>query len=82
MGGTKAKNCLACNGTGKEAEPKLYLMAYRSWVRHNEKIPEGAKNLLEGLLSSMQILMEQIAGKMELSYRRGIQEGEERNTAL
>jgi len=75
---TKGKICLVCNGTGKETSPKLYLMAYRSWVRDNEKMPEGARNLLEHILSRMQILMEQITGSMELSYRRGMQEGKER----
>lgn len=62
----------------------IVFMAIRAYVDQNEKIPEGARNLLTGsegagyLARQFKIIHDTI-GMTELAYRRGIQEGEERN---
>ncbi len=75
--------CLACNGTGKFTEqqsPNEYLLAYWRHVKKREpQIPEGSKNLSLKMIHKLLFIVADIAGKMELSYRRGIQDGEERS---
>lgn len=70
--------CFACNGTGKftkRQSPREYLLAYWRYVKHAEYIPEGAKTLALHLIKMANNTTAEIAGNMELSYRRGIQEG-------
>ncbi len=60
---------------------RLLEMAYREYLRKRENIPEGVTNLLvpEGHTGLIQFAeqMGQIAGNVELAYRRGMQEGKE-----
>lgn len=56
-------------------------LAYREYLRRRENIPEGVTNLLvpkehAGLIN-FAAEMREIAGNIELAYRRGIQEGHE-----
>lgn len=74
----KQKECLACRGANKVNTPLLYLLAFKHSIQRREDIPEGAKNLALPLLDSLMQLMRNIPGSLELAYRRGIQEGEER----
>lgn len=58
-------------------------MAICQYVKTNEKIPEGARNLLVGYDGGGYIpeqfeIMRDMIGRMELSYRRGVQEGLEK----
>lgn len=58
-------------------------IAYRSWVRQNEKIPADIKNLLcgkkhsGGMIFEVFNLIAQFVGNMELAYRRGYHAGYE-----
>ena len=77
----KTHKCLACNGNGKLTEydsPRLYLMAYKSYVMRDKDIPEGARSLAVIMINLLIRAVYDIPGKLELSYRRGIQDGEER----
>jgi hypothetical protein len=59
-------------------------LAIQSYIRRRNEIPEGVKSLVcnvnsgNGLIGSMFELLQEIIGRMELSYRRGMQEGEDR----
>ena len=58
-------------------------LAYREYLRRRKNIPEGVTNLLvpkehAGLINFASDMRE-IAGNIELAYRRGIQEGKEFN---
>ncbi len=48
-----------------------------SEVLHNEKIPEGAKNLIIPFIQRLKTMEHEVAGSIELAYRRGRQDGEE-----
>lgn len=74
----ESTECLACHNTGKVSSPLLYLMAFKSDVKRCENIPEGAKTLALNLIGNLLPILYKIPGKLELSYRRGIQEGLER----
>lgn len=74
----RQKECLACNGTGKVSGDRLYLLGFKHSIQRNEDIPAGARNLAVSLIDGLLQVMYSIPGSLELSYRRGIQEGEER----
>jgi hypothetical protein len=66
-----------CNN---ELSIKMLEMAVNEMIRRSKIIPEGVQNLLVsyesgGLLSYNWMSIRNIIGNMELSYRRGIQEG-------
>lgn len=80
-GGSMSK-CLACNGTGKftkQQSSREYLLAYWRYIKHSPNIPEGARKLALILIKMSNNTTAEIAGNVELSYRRGIQDGEERS---
>lgn len=58
-------------------------LAIQQYVRRRTEIPEGVKNLLcnvnagSGLIGSTFELLQEVMGRMELSYRRGVQQGKE-----
>lgn len=47
-------------------------------ILHEKEIPKGAKNLMIPLLKELQALEHRLVGSIELAYRRGKQEGEEK----
>jgi hypothetical protein len=56
--------------------------AIRTYYEENEDIPEGVRNLLSspegaGYLNKQLNMMRNVAGLLELAYRRGKQHGEE-----
>ena len=51
-----------------------------SEVLHDDKIPEGAKNLMIPILQRLKLLETQWTGAIELAYMRGKQEGQETNS--
>ena len=65
----------------------LIQIAYRTWVRRSDKIPDEIKDLLSGaerfggqdagLLYPMFQQINRIIGSLELAYRRGYQAGQE-----
>jgi len=48
-----------------------------SEILHDEKIPGVVKNLIIPFLQKLKGLEREIAGSIELAYRRGIQAGKE-----
>ena len=46
-------------------------------ILHNGEIPEGAKNLIIPYIQRLKTMEKEIAGSIELAYRRGKQDGEE-----
>ena len=58
-------------------------IAVMEWIRDREDLPEGVKNLLVvpgggGVIRNLFNQMKSIIGTVELAYRRGKQEGEEK----
>ena len=47
-----------------------------SEVVHDKDIPEGAKLLIRPLLQKLKGLEREVAGSIELAFRRGSQDGE------
>lgn len=61
----------------------IVCLAICQYVRQNERIPEGARNLLtakegRGYIPKQFEIMRNMIGTMELAYRRGEQEGQEK----
>ena len=72
---------LVANLSSNELTIRMLEMAYREHIRQRKDIPEGARNLLvsdsgTGLIQFAENIS-QIVGNVELSYRRGRQEGKE-----
>lgn len=73
---------LVTNLESGEISTKIIAMAYAEYIRRRLDIPEGARNQLasiefRGLLHPIFALVDPLIGAMELSYRRGMQEGKE-----
>jgi len=69
--------CLACRGTNKVGSDSVYLEAYRSSIKQNKRIPEGAKNLAFTIINKLNYILRDLPLRLELAYRRGIQDGKE-----
>lgn len=46
-------------------------------ILHDDKVPEGTKNLICPLLGRLKGFEREVAGAIELAYRRGQQENDE-----
>ena len=75
MGRTKAKKCLACQGTGKDLGSVSYLMAFHKLTRDNPDLV-GVKDLVISRVDKLIGVARGMSAAFQVAYLRGKQEGE------